>query len=140
MKWIEGGGAPPQPDETYNEETFHYFLALERRRAERSGRPFLLLLVELKDEAGQSLSIEPMVASKLFAVLRLCLRETDFTGWYRQDLAAGAVLTELGDRPWTEGTGPVAPRVRAALCESLPPDITSFLQVPVYHFRPTLNN
>ncbi len=33
---------------TYSEEAFRYLLAIERKRAERCGRPFLLLLVDYR--------------------------------------------------------------------------------------------
>src|SRR5207249_10194531 len=69
--------------EAYNEEAFRYFLAIERKRSERSGRPFLLLLVDLKEQSGVTVRIDPMVAPKLFSALWLCLRETDCVGWYR---------------------------------------------------------
>ena len=32
----------------HDEYTFHYLLSLQRRRSERSTRPFMLLLVELE--------------------------------------------------------------------------------------------
>ena len=37
--------------QAYNEEAFRYFLAIERKRAERSHRTFLLLLVDVKKAA-----------------------------------------------------------------------------------------
>jgi len=124
----------------FNEETFHYFLALQRRRSERSGRPFLLVLVELKDPAGESLPIDAALAPKIMSGLRTCLRDTDFVGWYRKDRAAGAVLTELGDGSRTEASDPVSQRVRAAICEGLPRPVASGLQVPIYQFQPTLRS
>ena len=111
---------------TYNEAAFRYFLALERKRSGSSGRPFLLLLVDLKEQPVVS------VAPKLFSTLWLCLRETDFIGWYREERVAGAVLTELGDGPRTEVPRLVGQRVRRVLCESLPSDVARQLRVRVY--------
>jgi hypothetical protein len=139
MRW-ESLDAPAESrlDRTYNEETFHYFLGLQQRRSERSERPFLLLLVELKEESGQGLPIEPELASRIFPGLRLCLRETDFVGWYRQGMVAAAVLTELGDGAQTELTGPVRQRVKGALADGLPSKVGAHLDVSVYQLRPTL--
>ena len=81
----------------YNEQAFRYLLAIEQKCSERSGCPFLLLLVDLKEESGIGVRIDPMVATKLFSALGLCLRETDVVGWYREERVAGAVLIELGD-------------------------------------------
>src|SRR4051812_10599753 len=38
--------------ETYNEQAFHHFLAIEHKRSEASTRPFMLLLVELEKHGG----------------------------------------------------------------------------------------
>src|SRR5712691_6338751 len=62
--------------QAYNEQAFRYFLAIERQRSERSGCPFLLLLIDLKEQEGATARLDSMVASDLFSDLWLCLRET----------------------------------------------------------------
>ena len=119
--------------QAYNEQAFRYFLAIERKRSERSGCPFLLLLVDLKEQSGVSVRIDPMVALTLFSALWLCLRETDCVGWYREERVAGAVLTELGDRRPTEVCRLVGQRVSGVLCEGLPSNVAHRLHVRVYH-------
>src|SRR5262245_25039076 len=42
----------------YNEEAFRYFLQIERKRASRSNNRFLLLLVDLEREPGQSAHLD----------------------------------------------------------------------------------
>jgi len=118
--------------QAYNEQAFRYFLAIERKRSERSGCPFLLLLVDLKEQSGVTVRIDPMVAPKLFSALWLCLRETDCVGWYREERVAGAVLTELGDRHPTEVCRLIGQRVGGVLNEGLPANVAHRLQVRVY--------
>ena len=118
--------------QAYNEQAFRYFLAIDRKRSERSGCPFLLLLVDLKEQSGVSVRIDPIVAPKLFSSLWLCLRETDNFGWYREERVAGAVLTGLGDGPPTEVCRLVGQRVRGVLSEGLPSNVTRRLRVRVY--------
>jgi hypothetical protein len=118
--------------QAYNEEAFRYFLAIERKRSERSGRPFLLLLVALKEQPGLEAGINPTVASDLFSSLWRCLRETDLVGWYREGRVAGAALTELGDGSRAEVPRLIGQRVRGALRDSLPPNIACRLEVRVY--------
>jgi hypothetical protein len=118
--------------QAYNEQAFRYFLAIERKRSERSGRPFLLLLVDLKEQSGVSVRIDPMVATKLFSALWLCLRETDCIGWYREERVAGAVLTELGDRRPTEVFCQIGQRISERLYERLLSDVARRLRVRVY--------
>lgn len=121
-----------QPGQAYNEEAFWYFLQIERRRADRSLRPFLLLLVDLKQQA--SVGIDPAVGAKLFSALSACVRETDFIGWYRGGRVAGAVLTQLADTPGTGISQVIVQRVSGTLRVHLPREIASSLQVSVYQF------
>jgi hypothetical protein len=46
-------------ESAYNEEAFQYLLSVERRRFEHSSRPFVLMLVELEEGAGQTGGIVP---------------------------------------------------------------------------------
>ncbi|PYR23851.1 MAG: hypothetical protein DMF98_17590 [Acidobacteria bacterium] len=119
--------------QAYDEEAFRYFLAIERKRSERSGRPFLLLLVDLKEQPGVGARIHPAVAGKLFSGLWLQLRDSDFVGWYREERVAGAVLTELGDGPRADVSHAFGQRVTQALCARLPADLASRLRVRAYH-------
>ena len=86
--------------EAYNEQAFRYFLELERHRSELSGRPFLLLLVDVKRD---SVDLEPQIdastSRQLFSALTQCLRDTDFLGWYREQRTIGAVLTQDKNPP-----------------------------------------
>jgi hypothetical protein len=116
-------------------------LSIERKRSERSGRAFLLLLVDLKEQPGASLRIDPIVAGKLFSALWRCLRETDFVGWYREDRVAGAVLlTQLVDGALMEVCGLVGQRVNGQLSEGLPPDVLHRLRVTVCQLPPKLKS
>ncbi len=125
--------------QAYNEEAFRYFLAAERKRSERSGHPFLLLLVELKEEPGASLRIHPVMGAKIFSRLWACLRETDCVGWYREERIAGAVLTPLGDTPQLDVCQAVVQRVTAALGETLPPSLTGRLLVHAHQIQSKLS-
>jgi PleD family two-component response regulator len=120
--------------QAYNEEAFLYFLAIERKRSERSGHPFALLLVDVKEQSGGSACIDITVARELFSGLLLCLRETDFIGWYREERVAGALLAELGHEPGAKLARVVIQRVSAVLCERLSSDIARRLQVRIYQY------
>src|SRR4030095_16253267 len=81
-------------EQVYDEEIFLYFLAVERTRSERSGRPFVLVLLDVEKEPGVSIKVTAI--PKLFSSLRLGIRGTDFIGWYREDHVVGIVLVEGG--------------------------------------------
>jgi len=120
-----------QAGQVYNEEAFRYFLEIEEKRAERSQVPFFLLLISPRDEQ----TVAPAIASKLFEVLRPCVRDTDFTGWYRQDFVVGAVLTQLGPTTAPEVTSAacalIVDRVTAALSAGMPASYATAFDVQI---------
>jgi hypothetical protein len=64
-----------------NEEAFHGMISLERKRTERSQRPFLLMLVDVDGIQASDHSSETL--GKLLCALSLSIRETDVNGWYK---------------------------------------------------------
>jgi lipopolysaccharide/colanic/teichoic acid biosynthesis glycosyltransferase len=90
-----------QAESAIPEDVFHSLLTLERKRAERSRKQFVLMLMDAHLENGSAAGIlkeavEIVIASK---------RETDLIGWYRQGAILGVIFTEVNagaDRPVTE--------------------------------------
>jgi exopolysaccharide biosynthesis polyprenyl glycosylphosphotransferase len=81
------------PAEVMSEDTFHRVIALERKRSERSQRPFVLLLVDtgydgIDEKRSQSLL-------DLLSALQGATRETDVTGWYQENAVVGVMFTEI---------------------------------------------
>ncbi|MGA7793486.1 MAG: sugar transferase [Candidatus Acidiferrales bacterium] len=80
-----------EPDELLPENVFHSMLTLERRRAERSRKPFVLMLIDANLENGTAevilrQAVDIVVSSK---------RETDLVGWYKQGAILGIIFTEV---------------------------------------------
>ena len=122
----------------YNEEAFQYLLGVQRRRSQRSDRPFLLLLFDLRHPSGLPARIDAALARKLFAGLWRALREADVIGWYREEQIAGAVLTDLGTGPCADVSEVIMRRVQVTLSETLPQDIARRLQMRVCSLQPRL--
>jgi len=78
----------------YNEAAFRHFLTVEARRAKRSVRPLLMVLVSIRWGGGSRVKLADNTAASLFGGLRASIREVDFIGWYLEDFIAGAVLTQ----------------------------------------------
>jgi hypothetical protein len=76
----------------YNEAAFRHFLDLDCRRAERSMRSLLLILVRTRMRGGVRPALEGRTAERVFHALGSCVREVDFAGWYREGTVAGAVV------------------------------------------------
>jgi len=75
------------------EESFTRMLCLERKRAERSRKRFVLMVLD----AGQALQTDRReeLLSKIVSALSSSIRETDISGWYRDPSAIGVIFTEL---------------------------------------------
>jgi len=75
------------------EETFQNMLTLERRRAERSRKPFVLMLLDasLSPDAGTA----DLLMSRVTSVLLKSTRETDLVGWYKKGVILGILFTEV---------------------------------------------
>jgi lipopolysaccharide/colanic/teichoic acid biosynthesis glycosyltransferase len=90
-----------EPQGVLEESVFHSMLTLERRRAERSHKPFVLMLLDANLETGAAedilkQAVDIVVASK---------RETDLIGWYKDGAILGIIFAEVslaGDSPITE--------------------------------------
>ncbi len=83
---------PVAPGEVLSEETFHRMIALERKRSERSQRPFVLLLIDTgRNPSGQ----QGRVLLDMLSALQGATRETDVTGWYTTNSVVGVMFTEI---------------------------------------------
>jgi hypothetical protein len=106
--------------QVYGEDAFRHVLAIERKRAQRSNRSFLLLQVRIKGNSGSGVEIPPNIAAPIFDGLGLCVREVDFVGWHRQGRVVGAVLAQGNVVPAADASPRIAERVVAILSKRLP--------------------
>jgi len=85
--------------EILNEEGFRRVISRERRRTERSRKPFLLMLLDLGDPQLPSVANGKNLG-RLLTALSASTRETDVAGWYKDDCIIGMMFTEfaLDDR------------------------------------------
>lgn len=75
------------------QELFMKMLCLERKRTERSGRRFVLMLLDPGTllKAGKA----PGMANLLSAITQ-STRDTDLKGWYQEGSVIGVIFTEVG--------------------------------------------
>jgi lipopolysaccharide/colanic/teichoic acid biosynthesis glycosyltransferase len=101
------------------EETFHNMLTFERRRAERSRKPFVLMVLE----AGASVEAEvgDRLMSQVTSVLLKSTRETDLVGWYKKGVILGVIFTEIS----LEYTTPITEVLRAKVVNALHDELSS---------------
>ena len=75
------------------EEVFRRMIALERKRSERTQRPFVLLLMD----TGRNLPTERngRVLLDILCSLKAATRETDVMGWHEMNSVVGVMFTEI---------------------------------------------
>jgi exopolysaccharide biosynthesis polyprenyl glycosylphosphotransferase len=77
----------------YTAHHFHHMLNIERKRAERSKKPFLLMLLDISGLHARHSN--GLMREKMRSALISCTRETDIKGWYEHNKTVGAIFTEM---------------------------------------------
>jgi len=101
----------------FSEEFFTKLLALERKRAERSRKPFALMLLD----ASRPFRTErrDILLARLLVSLSVSTRETDVWGWHKEGSVIGVILTELGSADAHTLRNTMLSKLRAALRTNL---------------------
>jgi len=120
------------PVGAYNEEAFHYLLAIEEKRFERTHRPFVLALIEHANGGGEPQRMTASLGAKIVTSLARSLRETDVIGWYREGCVVGALLTHLGDGALVDVSRLMSGKIARALREGLTERVADRLTLKLY--------
>lgn len=106
-KWSDPG------NHFYSEKIFQETLCRERKRAERSGRPFLLMLIDIEKTIQKSSG--PGICKKIVSQLSIHTREIDIKGWFSEKAVIGIIFTEMGEHDREFITDRIIQRVRNSL-------------------------
>ena len=114
------------------EGQFGEFLCLERKRAERSRKPFLLMLLDLRKVIANG-NARNMIEN-VWASVRSASRDSDIRGWYLQGAVLGVIFVEVksegpipvGDIIHTKVTSALSQRLERTEVERI--DIRMYLQ------------
>jgi lipopolysaccharide/colanic/teichoic acid biosynthesis glycosyltransferase len=114
------------------EELFLGILCLERKRAERSRKRFLLALIDAED------SIKSDQRSDVLAVIvktaDASRRETDPAGWYKEGAVLGIIFTELGTMNDALAASCIKEKIQGELAANLNPHDFKLVGVSVHIF------
>ncbi len=116
-----------------SEEAFRKMLAVERKRTERSGSPFLLLLLDVGRQ--HNLSRNERILEKIMTTLVSNIRETDVIGWYQDQVVIGILFTGLIGDDRNEILNTILVRVSRSLKNALSLDQFNQLSIS-FHFFP----
>ena len=100
----------------FDDDAFAQILSRERMRTDRSGRPLLLVLLELRAPSRRALFEKVLV--RVIDSLEVCTRQTDIVGWYKEGSIIGVIFTDVIDSP--EVVDLIVAKVKLSLKEDLP--------------------
>ena len=123
---------PVKREGILEEESFQARLALERRRAERSGRPFVLMLFE--SNAIKANRSGTALVERLPALVSGVIRESDLIGWYQAEAVLAVIFTEVNVDEDCSIAEILHSKVLNALQAELEPAIASTLVLTVHVF------
>jgi lipopolysaccharide/colanic/teichoic acid biosynthesis glycosyltransferase len=119
-----------RPGIPFGEEVFQTVLMLERRRAERSRRPFMLMLLHTSARQGAAARI----LEETLRILISNTRESDLIGWYRKSVTLGVIFTEITEGEKATVAEALREKVEAALMETLGPAGVSAISISMHVF------
>jgi lipopolysaccharide/colanic/teichoic acid biosynthesis glycosyltransferase len=115
-----------------DETSFRRMIALERKRTERSRQPVLLMLLD----AGNFLPFDRSgrMLSNILSALSLSTRDTDVTGWYKENSVVGVMFTEISADDHASILGTMMNRVSQTLQNNLSLDKFSQISISLHVF------
>jgi len=132
LKWRQ---QPASKDvEILREEFFTYLIALERKRSDRSGKPFMLIVLDIGRLSGSDDQTPDGSIKKVLFALGESVRETDTIGWYQGKNRLGVLFTEFGAAQEDFHFDIISKRVLTSLGDCLDEDQRSRLMVSLHHY------
>jgi lipopolysaccharide/colanic/teichoic acid biosynthesis glycosyltransferase len=103
--------------ELLNEKSLTRLLSLERKRSDRSGRRFILLLLDVGELLKSKHNVQPFYS--FVDALSESTRETDVKGWYKDSSVFAVIFTEIGNGDAKAITKVLLDKVTNALSSTL---------------------
>jgi lipopolysaccharide/colanic/teichoic acid biosynthesis glycosyltransferase len=119
-----------RPGIPFGEDVFELVLMLERRRAERSRRPFMLMLLHSKERSG----LETRILEQALSILMSNTRESDLIGWYRESVTLGIIFTETSEGEKAAIAEALLQKVESALVGALGAGTVSKISISMHVF------
>jgi lipopolysaccharide/colanic/teichoic acid biosynthesis glycosyltransferase len=113
-----------------DEQLFHRAISLERKRAERSRRSFLLVLLDLRTVLANDSSAK--ILNTILSSLWRTTRETDVTGWHKRNAVLGVMFMDVPTEDRASIVGALLARVSGGLYNSLTFD--QFNKITISHY------
>jgi exopolysaccharide biosynthesis polyprenyl glycosylphosphotransferase len=119
-------------NEIFGENTFLTILSSERKRTDRSEKPFLLILIDTNKIISSD--SYPEILKDIVSILLSSIRETDICGWYEYGIKIGMIFTEIDSIDTQEAREAISSKIRRNLSENIPSEIMDKLSVGFYFY------
>jgi lipopolysaccharide/colanic/teichoic acid biosynthesis glycosyltransferase len=113
------------------EDMFRKLLYVERLRTERSGRHFVLMLLECGDLLKHTTA---SVVGKLTLAVTEPTRQTDIKGWYKPGTTIGVIFTEVGPANDKSAVEALSTKITASLRDKLTVDDFRLIRLTFHLF------
>src|SRR5256886_15072365 len=126
-----------EPQAILSEPMLLRALCLERKRAERSRKPFVLMLLVQGGPSHNGNGVGAL--NKTVSAIVASIRETDVAGWYKEHSALGVIFAELGPADTKSILTALRAKVTAALRSNLPAEALNHLHLSFHCFPEDLD-
>jgi lipopolysaccharide/colanic/teichoic acid biosynthesis glycosyltransferase len=126
------GHVPHGRAEVLAEPTLHALLTHERRRAERSRKPFVLMLLEMHPVHAKSVASN--LSERVSTVIAAATRETDLIGWYEEGRILAVIFAELNLEEGAPIKELLRSKIESALRDSLGPKTAAKIVITTHIF------
>lgn len=113
-----------------DQRSFHSVISLERKRAERSRKAFILMLLDVHRLMEEDKSTRALRA--ILAALSPSVRETDLRGWHENESVLGILFTDVPIETRKSIVAAMVSRVSGLLYNALTFD--EFNQISISHY------
>lgn len=120
-----------------SQEAFGEVVRRERRRSERSGKPFLLMLLGIEELVQDQNGGTPRLLGAVFSGLSESTRETDISGWHDAGKTIGVLFTELGNADSAVPIDRIRRKVLEALEAKLRKEMLARIRISLHVFPET---
>lgn len=124
---------PMEPEtEICTESIFLNKLCTERKRTDRSEKPFLLMLLEI----GRAEETDPDLKylNYILSLLLSAKRETDICGWHKHGHRIGMIFTEIDVIDTQEAREAISTKIRKKLSRNIPLEVLDRISIYFYYY------
>jgi exopolysaccharide biosynthesis polyprenyl glycosylphosphotransferase len=114
------------------EDVFLGMLCLERKRAERSGDKFTLILLDARPAIDTASAHD--VLRRVTKAADKARRDTDIAGWYKDHAVLGIIFTELRDTPEAGTNETLRNKIQRSLATELTAEELDLVHVSLHTF------